>query len=225
MPAALIAIPIITSLMASHKASQDTKNASNAAIGQQDKALSTQDKLSKPYRELGESAIPTLQSLLGIGPPGGPNPTDTLRGTPGYQFARNEGLTGTTNAATAQGMSLSGNTLEALDKFGTGLADQTYQSAVGNLQNVAGIGQAAAAGQAANVGNVANNNSATLRNQGLINAGIDVNTIAALGKVAGTAMDQHNQQATLAGLTGGGNGDPGYSPNWGMPALPGDYGG
>lgn len=128
------------------------------------------------------------------------DPTTTLRNTPGYQFARDQGLQGVTNSATAQGLSLSGNTLEALDKYGTGLADQTYQEAVGNLENVAGLGQAAAAGQAANIGNAARTNSSALINQGNTLAGIGANEIAGITRSIGNAADQYGQYQTLQGL-------------------------
>lgn len=109
------------------------------------------------------------------------------------------------NSAAASGLLNSGNTLEALDRYSSGLADQTYQQEfnnrfntnqqqfdqrfnaygqqVNNLQNVVGLGQAAAAGQAANIGNAASNVSGLLSNQG-----------SSLGNIA------TNQGNTLAGI-------------------------
>lgn len=249
------------SAYAGSKAAKATKNASDASLQAQREALAQQEQMSRPYRGLGESAIPQLQSLLGLSPvtpagtptpnvstprvpsrgggplskgiydlltqPGGAwaptagggvqpimstglqdpsqsqsmDPLATLRATPGYQFALEQGLQGATNAATAQGMSLSGNTLQALDRYGTGLADQTYGEQIARLMGVANLGQAAAAGQAANIGAAANNIGSTLINQGNTMAGINANTIAGITKAIGSGIDQYGQSQTLAGLT------------------------
>lgn len=135
------------------------------------------------------------------GPGGAPSMQETLASTPGYQFAKEQGLQATTNAATALGLGRSGNTLEAIDKFSTGLADSTYQQTVGNLENVVNTGQAAAAGQAANVGNAAANTSGLIMNQGINQAGIDANTIAGITKSIGNAGNQYISNNTLAGLS------------------------
>lgn len=185
--------------VAGSKSASATKSAARTAASEQDKALAQQAELSAPYRALGESGITQLKALLGIAG-SGTDATTALRSTPGYQFARDQGLTAATNAATAQGLSLSGNTLEALDKFGTGLADQTYQTQVGNLENVVGIGQAAAAGQAANIGNAATNKSNIAINQGNTMAGINANTIAGITKALGGGIDQYGTQQILNDL-------------------------
>ncbi len=258
----------VATSIAGSEAAGATKDASNAAIAQQQSALQQQGQLSAPYRSFGESAIPTLQSLLGIPPasgtnpassnaasspgrpqgydpssgftlkpgggigqgipggapsqgmgaiggsglplgggaataPGAADPTATLRNMPGYQFAREQGLTAATNRASAMGLGLSGNTLEALTSYGTGLADQTYQQEVNNLENAVGVGQAAAAGQAANIGNAASNIGNTLVNQGNTLAGIDVNRAAGITKSIGNAT---NNYQTLSGLQDPGGG-------------------
>lgn len=193
--------------VAGSEAAGATKSASNAAIQQQQMALQQQATLSAPYRSLGESAVPKLQQLLGIGPAGQSAQATTdaqlaaLRNTPGYQFQQQQGTQNTVNAASAQGMSLSGNTLEGLSKFNQGLADTTYQQTVGNLENTVNTGQAAAAGQAANVGNAASNIGNTLVNQGNTLAGIDVNTAAGITKALGNGANQYMTNQTLQGLS------------------------
>lgn len=170
------------------KAAQGAKNAEMAALGEQ-------TKLSDPYRQLGEAALPQLRSLLGIGD-GGNTPEQRqaiLASTPGYQFARDEGLKGTKASAGSMGMALSGNTLKALDQYGTGLADQTYQSAVGNLMGVTGLGQAAAAGQAANVGASADRQSGYYTNLGNINAA----NVAGISNALQSGISQATTQSTL----------------------------
>lgn len=206
--------------IAGHQSSSATRDASNAAVQQQQQAVSQQAQLSQPYRDLGTSAIPTLQNLLGIN---GADPTASLRNTPGYQFTLNEGLNATKNAATASGLALSGNTLEALDRYSTGLADQTYQQQIGNFENVVGLGQAAAAGQAANIGNAAANTSNILTNQGNTLAAIQANQIAGITKSIGNGV---NNYATLSAMGDGSAGGGWWGGmNQGVSGIPFDSGG
>ena len=141
-----------------------------------------------------------------------------LAGTPGYQFALQQGLQSTKAQATAMGMGLSGNTLAALDQYSTGLADQTYQQRVGNLEGVVGVGQAAAAGQAANIGQAAANMGNIQMAQGQSLAGIAMNQGAAYSNILGNAAGQYATYNTLKGLQGGGGyptqnyGGGGYTP-------------
>ena len=73
--------------------------------------------------------------------PGGENPMEFfLRSTPGYQFAFNEGLRGVQSSAFAKGTGLTGGTLKAIARYGTGLADQTYNTAVNQRLSLADIG-------------------------------------------------------------------------------------
>lgn len=204
--------------VAGSEAAGATKAASNAAIQQQQQALAQQAQLSAPYRALGESAIPQLQGLLGIGTGVGTGAAGqagasaaqlaTLRNTPGYQFQQQEGTLNTLNTANAKGLVNSGNTLTALSEFNQGLADTTFQQAVGNAENVVNTGQAAAAGQAANIGNAAGNISNALISQGNTLAGIDANTVAGLTKSIGNAGNQYITSNTLKGLGGGGSYNP-----------------
>ena len=197
---------------AGNKAAGATRDASNAAVAEQQAALAQQKELGAPYTAFGQSAIKPLQDLLGL--TAGSTPASqqaALAGTPGYQFALQQGLQSTKAQATAMGLGLSGNTLAALDQYSTGLADQTYQQRVGNLEGVVGVGQAAAAGQAANIGQSAANIGNIQMAQGQTEAGLAVNQAAALTKIAGGAMNQYTTMNTLKGLQGGGYQAPNYS--------------
>ncbi|MGH8207872.1 MAG: hypothetical protein ACRETK_13940, partial [Steroidobacteraceae bacterium] len=190
----------VGSMVAGNQQSKATEGAANTAANAQKQALSSQQKLEQPYINAGTTALPQLQTLLGLSGPGGTGAGSSaaeeqaLQATPGYQFTLNQGLQAAQNSAAARGMLGSGNTLEALEQYGSGLADQTYQQAVGNAENVVGLGQAAAAGQAANIGNAAGNISGLLSNQGASQAGIDMNTIAGISNALGGAAGD----ATLA---------------------------
>ena len=126
--------------VAGSEAAGATTNATNASIAEQNKALNEQAALSAPYRGIGTAAIPEYERLLGIGPGGTAGELTALQQTPGYQFTKQQGEAGIENAASAQG-GISGNTLAALDQYNTGLADQTYQNAVGNAQGAVGLGR------------------------------------------------------------------------------------
>jgi hypothetical protein len=196
------------SAIAGNQAAKATEGATNASIAEQNLTLGQQQVANAPYENLGSAALPQYQALLGIGPNGQPASAaqqagvqSALAATPGYQFTLGQGTTNTVNQASAMGLGLSGNTLEGLDTFSAGLADQTYQNAVGNAQGAVGMGQAAAAGQASNIGAAGSNISNALLQQGQTTAGIDANTIAGLTKATGGATSNFITANTLAGLS------------------------
>jgi len=194
----------VGSNMAAGKAASATNRASNAAIQQQREALAQQERLSAPYRGLGEAAMPAYMSLLGLSPDGTQvDPKlaqETLRNMPGYQFAQQEGQRGTLQAAGAMGMGLSGNTLAALERYNVGLADQTYQDELRNLLAPIGIGQAAASGQAANIGGAAANIGNIQQQQGQNLANIGINRAAGITNAIGQGVNSYVTQQTLQNL-------------------------
>lgn len=194
-----------STVYASSQASNATQNATNAAITQQQNALTQQANLSAPYRQVGQDAIGQYEALLGLGPQGSPGIQQTLANTPGYQFALSQGQTGIENQASLSG-GVGGNTLTALNKFNTGLADSTYQQQVGNIGQAVGVGQAAAAGQAQNVGNAANTIGSALINQGNTIAGIDANTAAGISQAISGSTDQYLTEQNLKALNNQGGG-------------------
>lgn len=209
MTAAITAAVVVggAAIYAGAESASATKSATNASINAQETAQQKQQDLNAPYAAIGTGAggtggaISQYQNLLGLGPSGTAGIEQTLASTPGYQFAKTQGLDATKNAASASGMALSGNTLEGLDKFSTGLADSTYQEAVGNAQNAVTIGQNAAAGTGSGVLQTGQNVGAALTNQGNTLAGIDANTIAGITKAAGNGVNNYTTSNTLAGLT------------------------
>lgn len=185
---------------AGSQAAGATRDASNAAITEQQTALQQQATLSQPYRDVGSNAIGQYESLLGTGPNSNAQTIQqALEKTPGYQFTQQQGEQGILNAASAAG-GVSGNTLTALDRYNTGLADQTYQQALGNSLNAVELGQSAAAGQAANIGNAANNISSTLVNQGNNIANIDIGTAAGISKAIGSGANNAIEIGALQAL-------------------------
>jgi hypothetical protein len=75
------------------------------------------------------------------GVPAGTNPMEFfLRSTPGYDFAFKENQRAAQTGAAARGTLLTGGTLKALARYGQGLADQTYNTAVSHRLSLADIG-------------------------------------------------------------------------------------
>lgn len=188
------------SAIAGSEAAGATTSAANTAAGVQEQALGQEASLSAPYRALGSAAIPQLEALLGLTKGGAAGAQATLAATPGYQFAKTQGLEGVTNSMAASGLLDSGNTLEALDKFGTGLADQTYQQQVGNLEQTVAMGQGAAAGQATNVQTGASNIGNIAIGQGNNLASIEANTTAGITGALGAGMNNAVEYNTLQNL-------------------------
>ena len=206
------AIGAAGSAVAGSEAASATQSASNAAIAQQQAALQQQAQLSAPYRQLGQNAMGAYQNLLGIGANGQVNPQlaeQTLQNMPGYQFQQQQGQQQTLNAASAMGLGLSGNTLQALSKYNQGLADSTYQQELQNLLAPVQLGQAAAAGQAANIGNAANNMSNIMVGQGQNQANIAIGEMGGITGSINNAVNQYTTMNTLKGLQGA----SGFNPN------------
>lgn len=207
------------SAVAGSEAAGATKDASNAAITQQQTALQQQATLSQPYRDLGSSNIQTYQNLLtgqgsgsapGTTAPGtvaaGANIEQTLENTPGYKATLATGTEAAQRSAAASGLNLSGNQVAGVETYGAQLADTTYQTQLNNLLQPIQLGQAAAAGQAANVGTSASNISNSLINQGNNMANIDANTIAGITKAGSAGANQYMTYNTLQGLNNPGGG-------------------
>lgn len=68
-----------------------------------------------------------------------------LEATPGYQFARNEGISGLDRSAASRGMLLSGGQLRDVTKFASGLAQGTWTDYVNRLAGLTNTGEGAAA--------------------------------------------------------------------------------
>jgi hypothetical protein len=183
------------SAYAGSEASSATNKASNAAISEQQQALSQQATLSQPYRDLGTANLPTYQALLS-----GDTAQKTLEQTPGYKTTLATGIEAAKRSSAASGLNLSGNQVAGVETYGAQLADQTYQQQLNNLLQPIQLGQAAAAGQAANVGTSASNIGNIGINQGNTTANIDANTIAGITRAGTNATNQLVTYNTLNNL-------------------------
>lgn len=196
------------SMSAAHTSAKATSKSAKTAVGEQREARLSSERMSAPYRALGEKAVGTYEELLGLGPKGSAGIAETLSALPGYQFAKSQGIEGTSRALAAQGLNLSGNQATALADYTTGLADQTYGEQLNRLLAPIQLGQASAAGQAAgnqqsatNIGNIAVNQGNTI-------AGIRSNEIAGVTGAISNGVNQWTTQHTLQGLQTPGGGLP-----------------
>lgn len=148
---------------------EGSKNAASAQSGAALTAAGMQYRLGMmgmnnlaPYNQFGQSLLPELKAMLGSGN-GKIDPakiSDALSKMPGYQFALNQGLKSVQNSFAARGLGSSGAALRGASEYATGLAQQNYQSYLGDLFHGAQLGESAAAGAGslgvqtgANVGN------------------------------------------------------------------------
>jgi hypothetical protein len=122
-----------------------------------------------------------------------------LEATPGYQFTLGQGLQAIDRGAASRGLTTSGNTIAAEQKYGAGLADQTYQQYVQNLQPY--LAQQTQTGLA-NAG--VNTGLGTQLNAAYGNLGnLGYNTQAAIGNAQAGAdiAGQNAQNSFIAGIT------------------------
>lgn len=103
------------------------------ALDFQKQQFATQQQNLAPWLNAGSSAVSTLSGLVpqlnaqSAAYPSFTAPTaEDARNTPGYQFQLQQGEGAVDNGAAARGGLLSGNTLNAENQFGQGLADSTY---------------------------------------------------------------------------------------------------
>jgi hypothetical protein len=167
-------------------------------------------KMLQPYNRGGQNAFKELQLLTGTNPGGNPLkatltkpflPTmKQLQQTPGYEFAKTQGLQATQNSFAAEGLGQSGAALKGAANYAEGLASTTYQQQFDNylkqnlqisniLSGQAGLGENAAA--------MAGNTGATVTSN--ITGAITGAAAAQAGGIVGSA------NALSAGIGGLGN--------------------
>lgn len=141
----------------------------------------------QPFLQTGQAANNELSNLFGLNGAGAQTTAQqNWANTPGYQFALNQGLNALNADAAAKGQTLSGNNQQAVQQYGTGLANQYYNQYLNNLQNeqAAGLNAAggvssglntAAAGQYGKSGNQANTQNAGIGT--MLNALFPSNTL------------------------------------------------
>lgn len=105
-----------------------------------------------PYSDIlassGKGAAAYGDATGANGPEGNARATANFQANPGYQFQFDQGLQALDRGAASKGQVNSGNLLTAEQQYGTGLANQSYQQYVSNLQPYLGQQTSAAGGNA-----------------------------------------------------------------------------
>lgn len=151
------------------------------------------------------------------GPAGYDRAKANFQTNPGYQFQFDQGLQAIDRGAASRGMVTSGNTLNAEQQFGTGLADQSYKGYMAGLQPYLGQGTTAAQSLGYLGANQANQQNASFMGQGKAaneaqtgignaQASADLNNYNVSGNMFGALM---GGAKLLAGGLGGGFGGGG----------------
>jgi hypothetical protein len=118
---------------AAKKAQDLSKSNQTDAINMQQGVWSGTQAAEQPYQELGATSANHLRDLLSGGFKA-PTLAEAEQ-TPGFKFNMEQGTRAIDQNAAANGTLMSGNTGTALEKFGTGLAENTYQQDYNNALN------------------------------------------------------------------------------------------
>ncbi len=101
----------------------------------------------QPYANSGQQANTAYSNAMGLNGAEGYNQAmQQFRTGPGYQFQMDQGLDALNRTAAARGGLASGNNSVDLMKYAQGMADQSWQQNLGNLNNQANMGMQATNG-------------------------------------------------------------------------------
>jgi hypothetical protein len=209
-------------------------NAANNAAQMQYNEWNTTNQQQQPWIQQGTTALNQLNGMIG---PGGTGFQYNQNSDPSFQFTLQQGQDAMNRATANKGGVLSGSSLGALDSYSQGVASQGYQGAfnryqsqIGNLMSIAGLGQNAGAqvgyqgNQAMNtIGNTMTSGAAAsaagIVGQGnaytgaLNNMGNTFNQYALLSQMANNPNLGNGGQYALSGLNAnGGNGYTNFFP-------------
>lgn len=127
--AGAIALSAGASAYASSEASDAQQSAANKAARLERESAERIRADFAPYREAGTSALAKYADAMGLnGDAGRESFVEGFRADPGYRFSFDEGTRAIEGSAAARAGLLSGGAMKALNRFGTGLADQQYGS-------------------------------------------------------------------------------------------------
>lgn len=158
----------VASSVAANKSAGATSAAANSSIQEQNNEYNQTRADQAPWRATGASALDQIAKLYGLDTVDangnvvkgtGKADFSSFTTTPDYTFAQQQGQDAINRSAAARGGLLSGAAVKAGETYASGLASQNFQNYVGNLEGVAGAGQAATNATQAAGTNMANQNS------------------------------------------------------------------
>lgn len=175
------ALGSVPQLYGQQNAGQAISSAATAGIGQANKTLGNINSLYTPQSTLGNQAMTTMSSSLGLN--GKPANYSNFLNMPGYQFAVGQGTQAIQRQAASMGSAYTPNTAQAVGQYVTGTAMQDYNTYINQLNQASQFGQ---------------NANAALSNANLNTAG----NIEQLGMNAG--MGQAGMYTGMGQTIGGG---------------------
>lgn len=196
---------LISSSASKSAANTEASAANTATQASENEAAKTQATLA-PFVATGVNATNTLAS--DVSGADSANELAQLEGTPGYQFALQQGLEATQNSYAPRGLAGSGAAEKGAANYAEGLAENTYQTNLLNpLQFLANQGENAAAQTGAlGTQNVANANATTVGAANAEAAGTVGSANAESGALSSLSSLPTNYLLYSA-LTGGGAGN------------------
>lgn len=171
-------------------------------IAAQKAQLQQQVDLNQPAITRGNSAADLYGGFLGVGDQAQSDAAlQAFRGSTGYQDLLKTGLGAVNASAYARGMGNSGAAMKQLQDRGAGIANQSYQGYLGNLNTLIGAGTQAAgnvAGVSQNVTNqigaISQNSADAASNAALAQGSAYQGTLQNLGNIAADYFS--NRQGT-----------------------------
>lgn len=163
------------SIYAGNKAAGAAKSAANSSIAEQNSEYNQSRADNTPFRTTGVSALDQVAKLYGLDTTdangnvvkgSGKADFSSFTTSPDYTFNQQQGQDAINRSAAAKGGLLSGAAVKAGQTFASGLASNQFNSYVGNLEGLAGAGQAATNATTAAGTNMANANSNALLSAG-----------------------------------------------------------
>lgn len=193
---------------AANQASKTQADAYDKAINLQAATIAQARADAAPWLAAGKKGLDALMGELGLQTKNSDGTPFVSKFTtqPGYDFTRTEGQRGIVNNMRSLGLGGSGAALKALDRFNTGLANQTYQQYLDRLSGVSTGGQStsattsgqaitSAAGQASNL---VDKGAATA--SGYVGgANSWINSLGNFANVTGKALGSYDQNWNIIG--------------------------
>ena len=136
---------VLSKAISGYQADRAAKKVEKAQLGANQQALSA----ISPYLQTGQSANARISELLGLDPDSDKDDIlESLRNRPDYQFRQEQGQEALDRSLGARGGLFSGRAIKESQKFGQGLADQTYNQYLAQLnqQSNQGLNTAGAVG-------------------------------------------------------------------------------
>lgn len=171
-------------------------------FGQGRDALTTNyTRALQPFLQLGQTGTAGVNSLTdALGITGDPSQVQArFAATPGYQFQLQQGNENVLRNAAATGQLASGKTNLDLQRYGQGLADQTYQQYVANLMPFLNVAGGAASGGAGVLTGLGQGLNQSFTGQGTAAYGADT---SAANAQANADLAKNSASANMWGLLG-----------------------